>query len=605
MGNNEPKDVSTPSEEEATKGSNAEAGEKKVAEGHPRRDEPESFQALYQESLKTLEEGQILKGTVIDITPDHVTVDVGYKSEGQIPIREFLRRDKKVDVKIGDRIEVLLEKKESEEGFLVLSKEKADKVTIWRDISRSCREGEVMEGDIVAKVKGGLSVELGGILAFLPGSQIDLKPIRDLDAMIGKRFKFKVIKFNRRRNNIVLSRRVLLEEDRKVQREDTLKNLKEGERVEGTVKNLTDYGAFIDLGGVDGLLHITDIAWGRIGHPSEKLTVGDRINVKVLHFDREKEKVSLGLKQVLPDPWESVPEKYPVESRIKGKVVSTTDYGVFVELEEGVEGLVHVSELSWSKKMKHPSKVVRIGETVDVMVLDCDPVKRRISLGMKQVEPNPWDVIEQKYPMGTKVMGKVKTVTDFGIFVGFDEAVDGLVHVSEMSWTKKIKHPNELFKKGQDVEAVVLNIDRKNERFSLGIKQLTPDPWKEVAYRYRKGEVVTGKITNLTDFGAFVELEEGIEGLIHVSEISREKVEKPSDVLKVGETVTAMILHIDPTERRIGLSMKSLKDRMEKAEVEKYMSNQEPSSSNLGELIQQKIGRQGADLFSKKEKDND
>jgi small subunit ribosomal protein S1 len=605
MGNNQPKDVSTPAEEETAKGSNTEAGEQKASEGHPRRDEPESFQALYQESLQTLEEGQILKGTVIDITPDHVTVDVGFKSEGQIPIREFLRRDRKVDVKIGDRIEVLLEKKESEEGFLVLSKEKADKVTIWRDISRSCREGEVMEGDIVAKVKGGLSVELGGILAFLPGSQIDLKPIRDLDAMIGKRFKFKVIKFNRRRNNIVLSRRVLLEEDRKVQREDTLKNLKEGETVEGTVKNLTDYGAFIDLGGVDGLLHITDIAWGRIGHPSEKLTVGDRINVKVLHFDREKEKVSLGLKQVLPDPWESVPEKYPVESRVKGKVVSTTDYGVFVELEEGVEGLVHVSELSWSKKMKHPSKVVRIGETVDVMVLDCDPVKRRISLGMKQVEPNPWDLIEQKYPTGTKVMGKVKTVTDFGIFVGFDEAVDGLVHVSEMSWTKKIKHPSELFKKGQDVEAVVLNIDRKNERFSLGIKQLTPDPWKEVAYRYRKGEVVTGKITNLTDFGAFVELEEGIEGLIHVSEISREKVDKPSDVLKVGETVTAMILHIDPAERRIGLSMKSLKDRMEKAEVEKYMSNQEPSSSNLGELIQQKIGRQGADLFSKKEKNND
>jgi len=605
MGNNEPKDVSTPAEEETTKISNAETGEKKAAEGLQRGDESESFQALYQESLQTLEEGQILKGTVIDITPDHVTVDVGYKSEGQIPIREFLRRDRKVDVKIGDLIEVLLEKKHSEEGFLVLSKEKADKVTIWRDISRSCREGEVMEGDIVAKVKGGLSVELGGILAFLPGSQIDLKPIRDLDAMIGKRFRFKVIKFNRRRNNIVLSRRVLLEEERKVQRGDTLKDLKEGETVEGTVKNLTDYGAFIDLGGVDGLLHITDIAWGRIGHPSEKLTVGDRINVKVLHFDREKEKVSLGLKQILPDPWESVPEKYPPQLRVKGKVVSTTDYGVFVELEEGVEGLVHVSELSWSKKTKHPSKSVRVGETVDVMVLDCDPIRRRISLGMKQVEPNPWDVIEQKYPTGTRVIGKVKTVTDFGIFVGFDEAVDGLVHVSEMSWTKKIKHPSELFKKGQEVEAVVLNIDRKNERFSLGIKQLAPDPWKEVAHRYRKGEVVTGKITNLTDFGAFVELEEGIEGLIHVSEISREKVEKPSDVLKTGETVTAMILHIDPSERRIGLSMKSLKDRMEKAEVEKYMSNQEPSSSNLGELIQQKIGRQGGGLFSKKEENND
>ena len=600
MVNDEPKDVSTPAEE-APKDSNTQEREGRAVEELQQRDEPESFQKLYQESLKTLEEGQILKGTVIDITPDHVTVDVGYKSEGQIPIREFLRRDRKVDVKIGDRIEVLLEKKENEEGFLILSKEKADKVTIWRDISRSCREGEVMEGEIVAKVKGGVSVELGGILAFLPGSQIDLKPVRDLDALVGKRFKFKVIKFNRRRNNIVLSRRVLLEEDRKTQREETLKNLQEGEIVEGTVKNLTDYGAFIDLGGVDGLLHITDIAWGRIGHPSERLAVGAQVKVKVLHFDREKEKVSLGLKQALPDPWESVPERYPAGSRIKGKIVSTTDYGVFVELEEGVEGLVHISELSWSKKTKHPSKVVHIGETVEVMVLDCDPVKRRISLGMKQVEPNPWDVIEQKYPIGSKVVGKVKTVTDFGIFVGLDEAVDGLVHVSEMSWTKKIKHPNELYKKGQEIEAMVLNIDRKNERFSLGIKQLMPDPWKEVARRYRKGEMVTGKVTSLTDFGAFVELEEGIEGLIHVSEISREKVDKPSDVLKVGESVTAMILHIDPLERRIGLSLKSLKDRMEKAEFERYMSNQEPSSSNLGELIQQKMRRQAGDLFPKKE----
>lgn len=601
MLDNELKDAPPPSEEEKKENSRHEEGEQKPAQEFHRGDESENFQQLYQESLQTLEEGQVLKGTVIDITPDHVTVDVGYKSEGQIPIREFLRRDKKVDVKVGDHIEVLLEKKDSEEGFLVLSKEKADKVTIWRDISRSCREGEVMEGDIVAKVKGGLSVDLGGILAFLPGSQIDLKPVRDLDSLIGKRFRFKVIKFNRRRNNIVLSRRVLLEEDRKTQREDTLKNLREGEIVDGTVKNLTDYGAFVDLGGVDGLLHITDIAWGRVGHPSERLTVGDNIKVKVLHFDAEKEKVSLGLKQVLPDPWESAPERYPVGSRVKGKVVSTTDYGVFVELEEGVEGLVHISELSWSKKTKHPSKVAHVGDSVDVMVLDCDPAKRRISLGMKQVEPNPWDVIEQKYPIGTKVLGKVRTVTDFGIFVGFDEAVDGLVHVSEMSWTKKIKHPSELYKKGQEVEAVVLNIDRKNERFSLGIKQLTPDPWKDVARRYRKGDVVTGKVTNLTDFGAFVELEEGIEGLIHVSEISREKVDKPADVLKVGETVTAMILHIDPTERRIGLSMKSLKDRMEKAEVEKYMSNQEPSSSNLGELIQEKIGRQKGDFFPKKE----
>jgi len=591
------------SEEEKKQGPPVREAEKREGKELPRRDEPEDFQALYEESLKTLEEGQILRGTVIDITPDHVTVDVGYKSEGQIPMQEFLKRDKKVDVKIGDRIDVFLEKKESEEGLLTLSKEKADRITIWRDISKSCREGEVIEGEIVGKVKGGLSVDIGRILAFLPGSQIDLKPVRNLDALTGQRLKFKVIKFNRKRNNIVLSRRVLLDEERKQLREETLKNLKEGDIIEGTVKNLTDYGAFIDLGGMDGLLHITDISWGRIGHPSDRLSVGDRIKVKILRFDREKEKVSLGLKQALPDPWETVPQRYPAGSRIKGKVVNLTDYGVFVELEDGVEGLVHVSELTWSKKMKHPSKVVHAGDTVEVMVLDCDPVKRRISLGMKQVEPNPWALIEEKYPVGTKVVGRVKTVTDFGIFIGFDEGVDGLVHVSEMSWTKKIKHPGELYKKGQQVEAVVLNIDRKNQRFSLGVKQLTADPWKDVARRYRKGEVVAGKVTNVTDFGAFVELEEGIEGLVHVSEISREKVEKPSDVLKAGDTLSAVVLHIDPHERRIGLSIKGLKEKTEKAEIEKYISDQGSTSHSLGELIQEEMEKRGGELPAKKEGD--
>ncbi len=596
------KEELAPEEEGTVKAPRGGEEEKKELKELPRRNETEDFQTLYEESLRAVEEGQIVKGTVIDITPDHVTIDVGYKCEGHIPIQEFLKRDKKVDVKIGDRIDVLLERKESEEGLLILSKEKADKVNVWREISRSCREGEVIEGEIVSKVKGGLSVAIGGIFAFLPGSQIDLKPVRNLDSLMGKRLKFKVIKFNRKRNNIVLSRRILLEEERKLLREGTLKSIQEGAIVEGMVKSLTDYGAFIDLGGMDGLLHITDIAWGRIGHPSERLSVGDRIKVKVLHFDREKEKVSLGLKQALPDPWDSVPERYPVGSRIKGKVVNVTDYGVFVELEEGVEGLVHISELTWSKKMKHPSKIVHIGDTVEVMVLDCDPAKRRISLGMKQIEPNPWTLIEEKYPVGTKVVGRVKTITDFGIFIGFEEGVDGLVHVSEMSWTKKIKHPSELYKKGQEVEAVVLNIDTKNERFSLGIKQLTPDPWKEVARRYRKGEVVTGKITNLTDFGAFIELEEGVEGLVHVSEISREKVERPSDVLKVGDKISAVVLHIDPNERRIGLSIKGLKDKAEKAEIEKYISNQGSASHSLGELIQKEMERRGGELLNKKEK---
>jgi small subunit ribosomal protein S1 len=595
------KDDLTPTTEEtqdtAPKGQPASSGGKEL-QG---RNEPEDFQTLYRESLKTMEEGQILNGTVIDITPDHVTVDVGYKCEGQIPIREFQRRDKNLEVKIGDRIEVLLEKKESEEGLLILSKERADKVTIWRDISRSYREGEVIEGEIVSKVKGGLSVNIGGVIGFLPGSQIDLKPIRNLDELIGKRYQFKVIKLNRKRNNVVLSRRVLLEEELKSLREETFKTLEEGGVVEGTVKNLTDYGAFVDLGGVDGLLHITDIAWGKIGHPSEKLSVGDRIHVKILHYDREKGKVSLGLKQVLPDPWESVPETYPVGKRIEGKVVSTTDYGIFVELEEGVEGLVHITEMTWGKKMKHPSKVVQVGAKVEVVVLDFDLEKRRISLGMKQTAPNPWTLLEEKYPVGSRVKGKVKTVTDFGVFVGFEEGIDGLVHVSEMSWTKKIKNPGELYRKGQEIEAVVLNIDPQNERFSLGVKQLTPDPWKEIHRRYRKGDVVTGKVTNVTDFGAFVELEEGIEGLVHVSEISREKVEKPSDVLKVGDTVSAMVLHVDSQERRIGLSMKVMKEKVERGEIEKYTSNNESTTPSLGALIREEIERQGGELLPKKE----
>ena len=593
------KDNLTPTTEETQNTSPKDQAEAPPEKGPQSRNEPEDFQTLYRESLKTMEEGQILHGTVINITPDHVTVDVGYKCEGQIPIREFLKRDKKIDVKAGDRIDVYLEKKESEEGLLILSKEKADKVTIWRDIGRSYREGEVIEGEIVSKVKGGLSVDIGGVIGFLPGSQIDLKPVRNLDEMVGNRFKFKVIKLNRKRNNVVLSRRVLLEEDLKVAREETLKNLQEGEVIEGTVKNLTDYGAFVDLGGVDGLLHITDIAWGKIGHPSEKLSVGDRIKVKVLHFDREKGKVSLGLKQTLPDPWELVPERYPVGTRLEGKVVSTTDYGVFVELEEGVEGLVHITEMAWGKKMRHPSKVVQVGEKVEVAVLDFDLEKRRISLGMKQTAPNPWTLLGEKYPVGSRVKGKVKTVTDFGVFVGFEEGIDGLVHVSEMSWTKKVKNPGELYRKGQEIEAVVLNIDPQNERFSLGIKQLAPDPWKEIHRRYRKGDVVTGKVTNVTDFGAFVELEEGIEGLVHVSEFSREKVEKPSDVLKIGDTVSAMILHVDPHERRIGLSMKAMKEKAERGEIEKYTSNNESTSPSLGALIREEIERQGGELPKK------
>ncbi|MBS3906492.1 MAG: 30S ribosomal protein S1 [Syntrophaceae bacterium] len=597
------KNESTPAAEELKEAPPVEGEKEEGTRGLQRREEPENFQTLYEESFKEIAEGQILRGTVIEITPDHVTVDIGYKCEGQIPMEEFLKRNRKLDVKVGDRVDVLLEKKDKEGGLVILSKEKADKVNVWKDISRSSREGEVIEGEIVSKVKGGLSVDIGGIHAFLPGSQIDLKPVRNLDDLIGQRLTFKVIKFNRKRNNIVLSRRVLLEVERKGQREETLKHLKEGEIVEGTVKNLTDYGVFIDLGGLDGLLHITDISWGRVGHPSERISVGERIKVKILHFDPEKEKVSLGLKQILPDPWNSALENYPTGTRVQGKVVNITDYGVFVELEEGIEGLVHISEMTWGKKMKHPSKIVHIGGLVEVMVLDCDPVKRRISLGMKQVEPNPWDLIAERYPPGIRVSGRVKTITDFGIFIGFGEGVDGLVHVSEMSWTKKIKHPAELFKKGQEIEAVVLSIDPKNERFSLGIKQLAQDPWKEAARRYRKGEMVNGRVTNVTDFGAFIELEEGIEGLVHVSEISREKVERPSDVLRQGEMVSAIVLHVDSQERRIGLSLKGLKEKMEKSEIERYMSNQGSASNSLGALIKEEMKRRRGETSNKNEDD--
>ncbi|NIS59148.1 MAG: 30S ribosomal protein S1 [Proteobacteria bacterium] len=552
------------------------------------RDGVEDFTQLYEASFKTIEEGDILNGIVVAVDSEYVTVDIGYKSEGQIPISEFKDKDGVVAVKLGDRVDVLLERKEVDDSLITLSKEKADKLMAWRSVSKAFREGEIVDGTITSRIKGGLTVDIG-INAFLPGSQVDIRPVRNLDKFIGKRFKFKVIKFNKKRSNIVLSRRVLVEEERKVLREKTLKHLREGEILEGVVKNITDYGAFVDLGGIDGLLHITDISWGRISHPTEKLSIGEKITVKVLNFDKERERVSLGLKQISPDPWEEVNEKHPVGSQLKGRVVSITDYGAFVELGEGVEGLVHISEMSWTKKVKHPSQVVGVGDIIDAVVLDVDVPKKRISLGMRQVEPNPWSVIEEKYPLGTRVRGKVKTITDFGVFVGFDEGIDGLIHISEMSWTKKVKDPGEIYKKGQEVEAVVLNIDRENERFSLGVKQLSADPWEEIPKRYHIGDRVEGKITNITDFGVFIELEDGIEGLIHVSELSKEKVENPSDVVKVGETISAIVINIDPQDRKIGLSVRSLKEKDEKDEIERYMAGQKSGAPSLGRLIQEEM----------------
>lgn len=540
-----------------------------------------SFSELFESSMKELNVGDVVEGTVLQIVGDSVIVDVGYKSEGMIPISEFMDESGQINVKVGDRIDVLFERSENENGLIGLSKEKADRQKVWNNLE----EGAVVEGRIAARIKGGLSVDIG-VNAFLPGSQVDLRPVRNLDKMLGETFQFKIIKLNKRRGNIVLSRRVLLEDQRESLRKDTLGTLAEGQELDGVVKNLTDYGAFIDLGGIDGLLHITDMSWGRVAHPSDVLAVGDKIRVKVLKFDREKERVSLGLKQMTPDPWLSVAERFPTDTRVTGKVVSLTDYGAFIELEEGVEGLIHVSEMSWTKRIKHPSKMLNIGDEVESVVLAVDVANRRISLGLKQVERNPWEVIGEKFPIGTIIEGQVKNITDFGIFVGVDDGIDGLVHISDLSWTKRIKHPSELFKKGDVVRAVVLNIDQDNERFSLGIKQLASDPWQTILERYAPGTVIRGNVTSVTDFGIFLEVEEGIEGLIHVSEISKEKVESPKDFAKVGDTLDAVVLNVDTEEKKIALSIKHVADRREKAEVDAFLGAQKSATSNFGDILQ-------------------
>ena len=556
-----------------------------------KKEEKKDLSEFYEKSFRELAEGEIIKGKVVEVGKEFVTIDVGYKSEGQVPVSEFQAPDETPEVEKGDEVDVYLERREDDEGIIILSKDKADKMKVWDEISRASQKGDgVIEGTVVSRVRGGLTVDIG-VPAFLPGSQVDLHPVRDLDRFIGKRFTFKILKFNRRRGNIVLSRRTILEEERESLREETLQNLSVESVVEGTVKNITDYGVFIDLGGVDGLLHITDISWGRGVHPSKRFSIGDRVTVKVINFDEDSGRISLGLKQLTPDPWGTVEEKYLVGSRVRGKAVSITDYGVFVELEEGIEGLVHVSEMSWTKKIKHPSKYVHIGDIVEAVVLNVDPEKKRISLGMKQVEPNPWDIIEEKYPVGTKIVGQVKTVTDFGIFIGIDEGIDGLVHVSEMSWTKKIRHPSDIYKKGQEVEAIVLKIDKENERFSLGIKQLRPDPWETVSQNYTVGQVVSGTITSLTDFGAFVELETELEGLIHISELGsgERKLGHPSDIVKVGDTIDVVILNINPKERKIGLSIKALLRKKENEETKEYIQGEEEFNLKLGDMFQEEI----------------
>ncbi|MFH2219409.1 MAG: 30S ribosomal protein S1 [Pseudomonadota bacterium] len=551
-------------------------------------DNMETMMDLYEESFKRFAEGEVVTGKIISIDKDYVLVDVGYKSEGQIRINEFIDENGNLNANLGDSVDVMVEWWDDEEERVVLSKEKAAKVKVWEDIKKIYDEDRTIEGVIVNRVKGGFSVDIG-VQAFLPGSQADLRPIRNLDEMVGKTFTFKILKFNRKRSNIVLSRRAILEQARETKRTTTLTAIHEGKVVEGVVKNITEYGVFVDLGGVDGLLHITDISWGRVKHPSELFSVGDVITVKILNLDIERERVSLGMKQLAQDPWVIAAEKYPVGSRISGKVVSLTDYGAFVELEEGIEGLIHVSEMSWTRKIRHPSKIISAGETVEAVVLDIKPENRRISLGMKQVAPNPWDVISEKYPVGTTIEGKIKNITDFGLFIGIDEGIDGLVHISDISWTKRIKHPSELFKKAEVIQAIVLDIEKDNERFSLGIKQLQSDPWQTVADRYEVGKEITGTITNLTDFGVFVELEEGIEGLVHVSEISKEKIKTPVGKYNIGEIITAKVMNINSDERRIGLSIKRLEMENEQSLLSDYVNNIGPATSTFGEILRENL----------------
>ena len=531
-------------------------------------DEMESY---FSESLHQFKEGQIVNGSIIDMAKGIATIDIGFKSEGTVHLNEF--PDSGKDLAVGDTVEVFLERIEDNDGNVVLSKDKANKIKLWDELVKTYEADEIIDGTVIAKAKGGLTVDIG-LKAFLPGSQIDLRPIRNLEKLIGEKFQMRIIKMNKKRGNIVLSRRVLLEEQRKQSRSETLQKLEEGNLVDGIVKNITEYGVFIDLGGIDGLLHITDMSWGRVNHPSEMFSIGDKVKVMVLKFDKEKERVSLGLKQITPDPWVNVEGSYPIDTRIKGKVVSITDYGVFVELEKGIEGLVHISEMSWSRHVKHPSKIVSIRDEVEAVVLTLDKERKRISLGMKQIEPNPWEEIEAKYPVGSEVEGSVRNLTDFGAFVELEDGVDGLIHISDLSW-KKIKHPSEVLKKKDIVKTVVLSIDKASCRISLGTKQLQPDPWDDIAQNYPIGTEVEGTIIKVTGFGAFAEFGDGLEGLIHVSQLSSKKVSSPDKVVKVDDKIKAKIIKVDTNSKKIALSIKAFEENLDLKAIEEEQTRME------------------------------
>ena len=547
-----------------------------------------SFAELFEmeENNKVVAVGDVAMGTIIGTVDDYLLVDVGDKAESYIAKSEFRLEDGE-EIKIGDVFEVFVERRK-EEGGLLLSREKAIAIKVWEKIAEIQEADETISGKIESRVKGGMSVDIG-VPAFLPYSQIDLRPVKDLDGLIGESMEFKILKFNKKRNNVVISRRAILEEERNKLREEMRSKLEEGQIIKGAITNITDYGLFIDMGGMDGLCHITDLSWGRVSHPAKLYKVGEELEVKVLKYDKEHDRVSLGVKQLRDDPWATVTERYPVNQTTKGKVVSITDYGVFVELEEGVEGLIHVSEMTWSKKPRHPSKMVSVGDEVEIMVLNIETETKRISLGMKQLQPNPWDLVTENYPVGSVIEGKIKNITDFGVFIGIEEGIDGLIHVSDLSWTERIKHPSEKYAKGETIQAVVLKIDKENERFSLGIKQLVPDPWQAAYNNYPSGTVVEGEITNVTDFGVFVKLEEGIEGLVHVSELSKDKVKTPVGMYQVGDILKAIVINVSAKDRKIGLSVKTLEGDDEEVAVEKFKKAEKVAAdsapSTFGDLL--------------------
>ncbi len=518
-------------------------------------DERASMEKLYAETLKNFTEGSIVKGRVLEVRPAEVLVDIGYKSEGAIALSEFKSGE---EPHAGDELEVLLEKLEDDDGMVVLSKQRAEQQRSWDRVVDTCSEGGVIEGVIKGRVKGGMIVDVG-VDAFLPGSQLDVLPVRNTDDLLNKKLEFKILKINKERRNIVLSRRELLEEKRREQKKKLLTEIQVGQVRKGVVKNITDFGAFVDLNGMDGLLHITDMSWGRINHPSEMVSVGQELEVVILDVNMEKERISLGLKQRMPNPWDDIEAKYPVGTRVRGRVVNLVPYGAFVQLEEGVEGLVHVSELSWTKRVARAADVLSVGDTVDAVVLSFNRNEQKISLGIRQTEQNPWDNAQAKYPIGSRVKGVVRNFTNYGAFVELEPGIDGMIHVSDMSWTRKVNHPSEVLKKGDEVEAVVLEVDGSSQRISLGLKQAQDDPWTSISSRYQVGALVKGKVSKLASFGAFIEIEEGVDGLVHISQISDERVQKVRDVLQPGQEVEARVIKVDPVERRIGLSIKAAK----------------------------------------------